>query len=30
MIDDGSAVYPALYVAWLKLERLGLLDKLFG
>lgn len=30
MFDDGSAVYPALYVAWLKLERRGLLDELFG
>lgn len=30
MMDDGSAVYPALYVAWLKLQRSGLLDELFG
>ena len=29
MMDDGSLVYPPLYVAWLKLQRAGLLDKLF-
>lgn len=30
MMDEGSLVYPPLYVAWLKLERAGLLDKLFA
>ena len=29
MMDDGSLVYPALYVAWVKLGRMGLLDTLF-
>lgn len=30
MIDEGSLVYPPLYVAWLKLQRLGKLDELFA
>lgn len=30
MMDDGTLVYPELYVAWLKLQRAGLLDQLFG
>lgn len=30
MMDEGAIVYPALYVAWLKLEREGLLDELFS
>lgn len=29
MMDDGSLVYPGLYVAWIKLARRGLLDELF-
>lgn len=29
MMDEGTLVYPALYVAWLKLARRGLLDELF-
>ena len=29
MMDDGLLVFPALYVAWVKLERMGLLDDLF-
>ena len=29
MMDEGSLVYPELYVAWLKLMRAGLLDDLF-
>lgn len=30
MIDDGVPIQPELYVAWVKLQRLGLLDKLFA
>lgn len=30
MILDGSLRYPPLYVAWLRLDRQGLLDELFG
>ena len=29
MMDDGTLRYPALYVAWLRLARKGLLDDLF-
>ena len=29
MMDDGTLVYPGLYVAWIKLARSGLLDELF-
>ena len=29
MMDEGELKYPPLYVAWVKLERLGLLDELF-
>lgn len=30
LMDEGSLRYPALYVAWLRLARKGLLDDLFG
>lgn len=29
MMAEGSLVYPPLFVAWLKLERMGMLDELF-
>lgn len=29
MMDDGTLVYPPLYVAWLKLQRMGLLEAMF-
>ena len=29
MMDEGTLRYPALYVAWLRLARKGLLDRLF-
>jgi ADP-ribose pyrophosphatase len=28
MMDDGSLVYPPLYVAWVKLQRMGMLEEL--